>query len=465
MRKSPRWQLVTLSVFAMALLGACQNTDLINLHGRLLDGVTGKPITAYNVSLTIGGSVVKGTVKDGVYTVGPILPWQDFSISFDATGYRPFYSNLAFNPTVNLGSNSRTFELYREATVFPTNLQTPPTTIRVFLSDNAAGPQGGTLRLTPVAAGTSILLFDPTAAPNSVNPPSAAGFPPQTLPNHADRETLALTQDITAGGTVSFAAGALTYGVQYDAMVYGVPGYNIAGNLTGGAGSQRIIAGNLDTFAITLQPFNQSGNPAFAVVFDSSQNEAATLQPDGSLTLVFNQPIELDPEILPAQYIENLYGHNGDPNNQAFLFDMLNTMTNAVQTNINIGTLANGNAMCPSTGVTNPPAPCMTANMPINVGTSGPPTSTLNPHGIGTNGYGFAITLDGTPVGAGVSGSVLKFAWNQGGAFASLVGTDKVTAVHWRVGYIKARNKGSLALATAIGGGTRNVKTLVPPVN
>ncbi len=132
---------------------------------------------------------------------------NDFTISIDGIVYRPFDSHNAQLPLTAVD-----LSYYYDAYLFPTDVLSPAATI-TLASPDGAPPAAGTITLRPTDS--SSLYSSPASQP--------AGVADQVWTNDDDLQAGAVSQAFTSG-TVTFAAGALVYGVTYAVTVFGADG-------------------------------------------------------------------------------------------------------------------------------------------------------------------------------------------------------------------------------------------------
>jgi len=398
------WQWLMLCVVGVTLFQSCRQTDMLYLRGRVYDGMTGQPVATYTVAVELtNGETLNAKITNGSYAVGPIPPWQDYTVRITADGYRPFYDNIAANvTTVAQGNAARDLTAYREAYVFPTNVQTPQTTVRIMLQ-NSQMPASGFIRLRPTAGGplTGTSALDLNALGLGAATPTAGGGGIGQVPalvNQADAQQATVVKDFT-GGVVTFDAGQLVYGVSYTIDVFGVAGYQLQENGVNGVTGQVFIAGITDTFFVVLTPITDA--PNFRVVFLNTANDS--IIPNGSLVVGFSEPIELDPAFPKATREEILDGNIG----------VRISATNAAVTTQTCTppAVAPGPSPQPaSANVCNPDGDMNDTVLAVN--------DTANNHGV-------SITLDAT-------GMTMTIAWNEGSSFLRRdAGAEVLTGVIW----------------------------------
>jgi hypothetical protein len=262
----PRATLLAL-VFLVGI-SSCSERRHFYFVGRVYDGVTGQRLTRYSIDLQYLDKHIGGSVDgDGRYFVGPLTTFNDYTVEIKATGYRSF---LSHNMMHTDDSPDVDTSFYFDAYLFPLNLQAPAATLRFTLSDSDAAPSG-VIRFRP--GSHSSLTSGPTQMP--------AGVGTQVWDNDEDFQFATVTRDFS-NGILQLSAGELVYGVKYTVTVFNVMGHQ---DLT--ATYQAGVDGDA---AFILKPFN---NAPLAIAFISTQLGVPI--PTGSLTIVFNQPVELDP--------------------------------------------------------------------------------------------------------------------------------------------------------------------------
>ena len=276
-----RWLFVILLTCLLTVSVSCTEEEEeaggIFFTGRVYDGATGELLTDFDIKLTYRDSTVAGTVDaQGRYIIGPLAPYHDFTITISADGYRELVSHNAFHEETQrpvwLGSERSLItdrSYYYDAYVFPTELKSPSVTFYVNLGDSEE-PATGTMRLRPTSAPSLMDELDETPV----------GVPGQIWANDANLQLETVMRDFE-DGTQTLGEGALVYGVSYDVTIFGVPGYAEL-NATFRSG----FDGNQ---AYILNPF-----PLPAIALALVTTEYGDPMPNGQVTFVFNQPIELD---------------------------------------------------------------------------------------------------------------------------------------------------------------------------
>jgi hypothetical protein len=250
--------------------------------GRVYDGVTGQRIQDYRIRLEYLDQIVAGSVdSNGRYLIGPLTQFNDYTVAIEADGYRSFLSHNAMLVVSAAEAKRGVVSRYYDAYLFPLNAVVEPVEFRILAQDRDQ-PLAGTLRLKPT--GGSLLLD------GAANKPAGVGA--QIWDNDEDIQGRAVSVTV-ADGSAQVTRGALVYGVNYAVEVFGVPGYRLQ-NATHRAG----LEGN-STLVLTPIP-----SQAIAIVFDSSQQFPVVA--DGSLTLIFNQPVVFDPIRTQTAYVEDI---------------------------------------------------------------------------------------------------------------------------------------------------------------
>jgi hypothetical protein len=258
--------------------------------GRVYDGVAGTRLVDYDIQLQFLDHEMGGTVdKDGRYFLGPLTPFNDYTIAIEAQGYRPFLSHNAMKVNDELTNNKNPSDdnqhpdqsQYFDAYLFPLEAVSPAATFTISLGDSAALPNGS-IRLRPT--NSSSLISDPIDMP--------AGVAGQVWHNDNDLQFASVERDFT-NGTVSFATGDLIFGVTYAVTIYNVAGHTATtGFYTAGVDGDA-------SFVV-----NPVGTATLALAFVSTQ--LGTPTPSGEVVFVLNQPVELDPLATADSYLRSL---------------------------------------------------------------------------------------------------------------------------------------------------------------
>jgi hypothetical protein len=267
--------------------GASDDRPHNYFRGRVYNGATGERFgtaAGYTIKVFYADVTLEGTVDDaGEFFVGPVPAYNDYTVQIDSMGMRSFLSHNAM-----LAGDNTSFQhmqanqsWYFDAYLFPSGLGSPGATLRVVSQDEQAAVASGQLRLRP------------TTAPSlTANAPAGVGT--QVWTNDEDLQFRAKEYTI-ANGVVDLAAGELVYGVNYEVAIYNVPGHS---EFRG-----TYVAGTEGNKSFTIGDLNRS---PLAVIFRSDQlNQIST---DNSLTLVFNQPIQFDPNFTMNVYLQSLDG-------------------------------------------------------------------------------------------------------------------------------------------------------------
>lgn len=259
-------------------------------NGYVYDGITGEQLKDYDIRMLYADQIVEGQVKNGRFSLGPIGERTDYTIIVEASGYRAFTShNRGMNGnTFPAGSNVGEEHQLHEVMLYPSDLASPPATIRVLLADSVAKPSG-TLLLRPVEAQDGP-GYSPTVnvakSPVDDQSPSIIG---SRWWNSNDVHSGIVTSAFS-DGLLQLDEGSLSLGVAYEVIVYGVTGYALPApvTFTSGVSSETIV---------TLQRADAVTDLA---IIDRS-NRFGGVQANGTLTFSFNYEIELDPQVSPAR--------------------------------------------------------------------------------------------------------------------------------------------------------------------
>ncbi|HEX4404021.1 MAG TPA: hypothetical protein VH560_04285 [Polyangia bacterium] len=355
-----------------ALVAACSTNgpvsadDTVYLEGNVYDGAMGAvlPKTKLtSVAVEYRDTPLKVSIDDTgrFVTLDPLPTWQDYVVTIVADGYRPFVShNLGFDVPPSLASmqsglaaistvQSFSFDSY----LFPTDLMSPAVSLEIATVDTATGlpafgQAAGTIRMRPqTQSALEVGAGDGTAgAPRADH---------RVWTNDDDLLAQTITKDFTAG-TVTFAAGELVYGVQYEVTVYGVDGYQPA-VLSGASG---IVAGAVLSKTITLmkvsqEPLHITANTA---TMCTPPLPTATT-PGAQIQLTFSENVEL----VGTTYLEDI--DNGlsiveVPAANAFSSCPLNASTDPTKqehgTSVAVSGMTMTLAFNPSVGIATPSA-------------------------------------------------------------------------------------------------------------
>jgi len=271
--------LVASSVLSVGLLSSsCLSTNAPSethyYFGDVYDGVTGAHVTNYHIAVEYFGRRYEGQIDArGGFGLPAIPAYQDFSVYIDADGYRPFVSHQPQWLDEKHADRSYHYEAY----LFSTALAVQDVQVNVTLSDSPQLPTGQ-IRLRPVDL--SDVYNDVTGMPKPSEQP--AGIPGQVWTNSYDLLAQTVWVDIV-GGLATFPGQALVYGVPYQVAILNVPGYQYTE-------SPVFQAGMDGRRAFVLTPLDHT---PLAVSYKSTDSGNPT--PDGSLTIIFNQPAEFDP--------------------------------------------------------------------------------------------------------------------------------------------------------------------------
>jgi hypothetical protein len=233
--------------------GSSNNGDHeIWFMGAIIDGASGKPITAdvapVEVTLVFGQTTKKGKVDGttGRFVLGPLKAWNDYGVLITAgSGYRSFSSYNAMIPPPAPPATSQSADIYTahttqtfnfDAYLFPTSIPAPDVSVTLIESGPNPAAAMGTYRLQPTTL---------SSQPNIISQASEVGG--QVWANDNDLFAGVISNTFTAG-QFTVTGDQLVYGVNYDVVIYGVDGYQPAT-----AGTQ-VRAGVTSQAMITLVP-------------------------------------------------------------------------------------------------------------------------------------------------------------------------------------------------------------------
>jgi hypothetical protein len=270
-------------IAGLALTASCSPYQQVFFVGRVYDGATGERLTSYNISLEYLTTTVTGTVDgNGYYNVGPLPPYQDFTITISSASYRSFMSHNAMYK--DPGTKTQV-SYYYDAYLFPKSLQSPAVTFNINGTGTEAALPTGFVRLQPTLPSETYGL-----TPAGVD--VAGGAPTNQVWQNAQDLQASTFSGMFNAGSIAIPAGALVYGVAYDVTIFGVDGF---AEYDSAATGKTFISGVDGDQSYTLTPLIQT---PLALVFNSA-SQAGVLTPDYSLTLVFNQPIMADAALDP----------------------------------------------------------------------------------------------------------------------------------------------------------------------
>jgi hypothetical protein len=275
----------------LALLVGCSPsyTDYY-FDGRVYNGVDGSRLVDYDIQLQFLDRELDGNVDDdGRYFLGPLTPFNDYTIAIEADGYRTFLSHNVMKLNDELTNNNNPSDdnqhpdqsQYFDAYLFPVSVVSPAATIHITLSDSMDTPSG-TIRFRPTTS--SALIAGP------INMPAGVGG--QVWLNDDDLQFASVSRDFM-NGEVDLAAGDLVFGVTYEVTIYNVVGHSVttATYTAGFDGDAAFVVNPLGTTALALSFVStQLGQPA----------------PDGKLVFIVNQPVILDPLTAPDTQLRSL---------------------------------------------------------------------------------------------------------------------------------------------------------------
>jgi hypothetical protein len=245
--------------------------------GWVYDGVSNERLGPddYDLFATFAKETIPASVSDeGRFWVGPIEPFHDYTISIDAgDSYRPFYASQSFLVGAARGADGQQSQLF-EAFLFPSpeELPSPALTFTIQTPDGTLA--NGQLRVTPANdVGESVL---------NLQGDIDGSVDGQVWENDADRKFETVVRDIE-DGVVTFNEGDLVYGVEYEATVFAVDDFSLQSFTfrSGVTDDQTVVLARL-----TEQPLAITAN---------SLDYGFGLEEFATITLTFNQPIELSP--------------------------------------------------------------------------------------------------------------------------------------------------------------------------
>lgn len=283
-------------------LGTSSPSETDYFFGDVYDGVTGAQVKKYNIELEYFGRRYKGDIDArGGFALEGVPANHDYSVYIDAPGFRPFVAHRAqFADAVHA---DRSF--HYEAYLFATSATVDDVPVTITLSDSAKQPSGA-IRLRPTAF--SQLYDDPTETPG--------GVPGQVWTN--DNDLLAKTVWVDfKDGAATLPGQDLIYGVPYQVSILNVPGYQLLQT-----DKTPFQAGLDGRRAFTLSPLSVT---PLAVAYMSTRDGVP--EPDGTLTIVFNEPAEFDPLGNVNAYhevIDDSFSIDSDNTNQNASFNTLN---------------------------------------------------------------------------------------------------------------------------------------------
>ena len=288
-------------------LGTDDPVETRYFSGDVYDGVTGQQILSYNIAVEHFGRRETGTVDArGGFHLPAIPAYSDFSVYIDAQGYRPFVSHQGQWLDVIHADRSYHYEAY----LFATSLTVQDVPVTITLNDSGLLPRGS-LRLRPT--GLSQVYNEASEQP--------AGIPTQVWENDLDLLAETVWLDFTDGTPTGPPAGVipgnrLVYGVPYQLAVLNVPGYQYSQTT-----ATPFVAGVDGRQAIVL---SRLAPDALAVAYNSTQD--GNPRADGSLIIVLNQPVELDPLSDKAdidEYIDEAFSITAPDSNTNFVVNQL----------------------------------------------------------------------------------------------------------------------------------------------
>jgi hypothetical protein len=270
------------ALLAVLAVGGCSDepNHQIYFSGSVWNGATGEKVTSYKIrALVQRDEAVSSSVNSaGQYLIGPLEPWNDFTIEIEADGYRSFHSHNrmlglpgVFNDPDEIEEHTSTQSYVFDAVLFPESLATPATTLFV-VSEQGDTLLNGKVRLAPTD-GSALTLDDPN---------TNAPIPGQLWTNDDDRQVGTLVKDFT-GGQVELAAGELVYGVMYNVSIYDVPEHQLTSVFyqAGINGNQRYVVETVSSPPFAMLTMTKQNDPAATVEITFSETIEFALHPSG----------------------------------------------------------------------------------------------------------------------------------------------------------------------------------------
>ncbi|MBN1606461.1 MAG: hypothetical protein JW940_07495 [Polyangiaceae bacterium] len=215
---------LTLGLLAAGVLAAACNvkrpgSDPTGYYfiGHVRDGSNNTILTNYTLTLDQAEGVSKADIaKDGTYSVGPLKPGSDFTVTIVVKegDYREFFASEPFMPELPATADDQLTRIY-DAYVFPapSALPSPAVTLELWGPHSTSERPSGTVRFTPADdKGTSAL---------DLSGRIAGAIDGQVWANDADRLSATETFELE-DGVVKLKEGALVYGVTYTATVFDI---------------------------------------------------------------------------------------------------------------------------------------------------------------------------------------------------------------------------------------------------
>ncbi len=280
--------------FAAQMLSACGGDDAgIYVVGYVYDGATGARITAYSLNVKVRKDDIKAKVEgDGRYVVGPIPPFQDYTVVITSAGYRAFRStNAAFtipndatllDPTKKEQPVDQTY--FADAYLMPDSLQVAETFIDVRFDDDATKKPTGKVLLRPVR--NFALGQDPSQL-------SAIQGESRVFTNDEDLQGKSISKDFM-DGKITLAAGELLYGVVYVVTIFQVENYAPfdSGGENPNNGGDPLLAGQQLYKQYYIEP--QTKAPLAIDTFTKPADCVPSTTMPSSISVTFNYPIEFN---------------------------------------------------------------------------------------------------------------------------------------------------------------------------
>jgi len=288
------------TVFILATLAAtsaCSSDeetykDGIYFVGHVYDGATDTRLKEYSLSLQVRDRVIKAKIDaEGRYLVGPLPPWQDFTVSIEAGDYRKFLSHNAglhideqareYAQTHNDEENEWAPETYfYDAYVFANSLKSPEVKIEAKAGDDWRKRLTGTVSLKPI--NYAALGNDPATR-------TAIENAPRVWRNDEDFQSRAVTKEIS-DSVAMIPESELLYGMAYQVSLYNVAGYTTYESSDKEKEPGHLVVGR-DLFkSYILAP--QNSEP-LAIAKLSNDTQCAPNGSPSTITLTFNKEFEL----------------------------------------------------------------------------------------------------------------------------------------------------------------------------
>lgn len=264
--------------------------------GYVYDGSSGTRLQGYSLDVAIRNRTIRANVNsDGRYVVGPIPPWQDFTVSISKDGYRRVRSHnqgFSVNPQAVALTSTRAQSakdvaapvaqtyLY-DAYLFPEQLTVQDTKLVIRAADDPQKTLSGKVLLKPVS---SYVLAEDVGALSPVGDR-------QVWINNEDMAEQAITKDFTEG-SVTIPGAELLYGTLYKISIFGVVDYApIESSNEDEAIVPHLAAGSEQYRRVDLAP--QSKEPLTLVTAPTASGCTPSKSTPSELQFVFSSPIEM----------------------------------------------------------------------------------------------------------------------------------------------------------------------------